>query len=173
MRILYNGDMKEINIFELKNYLNPFETRENPAIILGSDEKETNGMTIGWASYGVLWKKYCATIYIHAMRYSKHIFDNAEYFSICYMKKEHKDVVKYFGTVSGKDENKIEKCGLKIVNEEAPYFEDAKIVVLCRMMGRSDFDINHIDPSIEEWYQRDGVHSQYYGEIIKVLVNEE
>lgn len=165
--------MKEINVKKLNKYIDPLSIKEKPAITMATDGKETNGLTIGWASIGVLWKKCCATVYVHAQRYSKHIFDNAKYFSICYMKDEHKDIVNYFGTVSGKDENKIEKCGLTLVNDNAPYFDEAKAVIICRVMGKSDFDINNVDDGVQDWYNKDGVHTQYYGEIVKVLINED
>lgn len=167
-----NGVMKEINVRELNTYLDVFSTEEDPAIIIANDGKRTNGMTIGWASYGILWNKYSATIYINKKRYSKEIFDEADYFSICYMKKENKDAVKYFGIVSGRDEDKMTKCGLEISNDLAPYFANSRITIICRKMGQSDFDIDHVDPSVTTWYKRDGVHTLYYGEIIKVLVEE-
>ena len=40
--------------------------------------------------------------------------------------------------------------------------------VQCKVMGKSDFD----QKSVYEWYQKEGVHSQYYGEIVKVLVKD-
>lgn len=162
--------MREIEIADLNKYVDPLSTGKDPAIVLVSDAKKTNGMTIGWASFGVLWEKLMATVYIHKLRYSKHIFDNADYYSICYMKPEHKDIVNYFGTASGRNENKIEKCGLEIVNDLAPYFKNSRVVVICKIVGQSDFDINHVDERVRSWYQKEGVHSQYYGEIVKVLV---
>lgn len=164
--------MKELNILDLNKYIDPLSIKKDPAIIIANDGNETNGMTIGWAGFGVLWKKYMATVYVHKMRYSKHIFDNAKYYSICFMKPEHKDIVKYFGTVSGRDENKMEKSGLTVNNDLAPYFEESRVVVICRVMGKSDFDINSVDEGVQEWYNKDGVHTQYYGEIVKLLVNE-
>ena len=165
--------MKEVEVRDLVKYIDPMSLEENPAIIIASDGKETNGMTIGWAGFGILWRKYMATVYVHKQRYSKHIFDNAKYYSICFMKNEQKDIVKYFGSVSGRNENKMEKCGLTVLEDVAPYFKEARAVVLCRVMGKSDFDINNVDEGVKDWYDKEGVHSQYYGEIVKVLVNEE
>ena len=62
-----------------------------PAIAIASDGNETNGLTIGWAGFGVLWRKPMATVYVHKTRYSKHIFDQAKYNSICFMDQEHKN----------------------------------------------------------------------------------
>ena len=67
--------MKEIEVKDLIKYINPFELKEKPAIEIDSDGKETNGLTMGWAGFGVLWRKPMATVYVHKTRYSKHIFD--------------------------------------------------------------------------------------------------
>ena len=56
-----------------------------------------------------------ATVYVHKTRYSKHIFDHAKYYSICFMDQEHKNQLGYFGRVSGRDENKMEKCGMLLL----------------------------------------------------------
>lgn len=163
-----NRTMKEISIEEFGKKFNPFTTRENPAIALACDGNRTNGLTIGWAEYGTLWRKKAATIYVHKQRFTKEILDKAQYYSICYI--EDKDQLKYFGTVSGRDENKIKKCGMKLNTEEpAPYFEESKYVIICKIMGQSDFDANSVDEDVSEWYKRDGVHTLYYGEVLKVL----
>ena len=93
--------MKEIPVKDLFQHIDPFRIHEDPAIALATDGRETNGLTIGWAEYGVLWSKPAATVYVHKTRYSKHIFDGAEYYAICYLKPEHRDVLGYFGSVSG------------------------------------------------------------------------
>ncbi len=41
-----------------------------------------------------------------------------------------------------------------------------------KVMGKSDFDQKSVDENVYEWYQKEGVHSQYYGEIVKVLVKD-
>ena len=42
----------------------------------------------------------------------------------------------------------------------------------CKVMCKSDFDQKSVDENVYEWYQKEGVHSQYYGEIVKVLVKD-
>lgn len=162
--------MREIKIKDLCKVIDPLAMEKEWAVAVVNDGKETNGLTIGWAGFGVLWNKPTATIYIHKTRYSKHIFDGAEYFSICFLKDRQQ--LKYFGRVSGKDENKMEKCGMTVVDDVAPYFAESKVVVLCRVMGKSDFNLCSVDKDVKQWYEQSGVHTQYYGEIVKVLVNE-
>ena len=165
--------MREIAIHDLCKYVDPMNLEKEWAIALADDGRETNGLTIGWGQYGTLWSKPAATVYIHKSRYSKHIFDGAAYFSICYLKPEDKPTLNYFGRVSGRDEDKIAGCGKAFVTDDlAPYFADSRVAVLCRVMGRSDFDVNSVDAGVEPWYQRAGVHTLYHGEIVKVLVSD-
>ena len=162
--------LHEIPIEELHLHVDPWNLEKEWAIAAASDGRETNGLTIGWAGFGVLWNKPMATVYVHRSRYSKHIFDGAETFSVCYLKPEDRETLEYFGRVSGRDEDKMAGCGKTVVTDDAaPYFAESRLVILCRMMGKSDFDAGSCDRGVRAWYQRDGVHTQYYGEIIKVL----
>ena len=55
------------------------------------------------------------------------------------------------------DENKMEKCGMIVNNEDvAPYFEESSVVILCKVMGKSDFDSKSVDENVYEWYQEEG-----------------
>jgi len=164
--------MKEIDFKEINNYYNTFDLFKAGTIALAKDNKEINGLTIGWGGLGYLWRKPCCTVYVNKIRYSKHIFDNAEYFSVCVLPSEFASNVKYYGTVSGRDENKIQNGGLEVeYYQDVPYFKESNLVIICKKIGQNTFDINNIKlDEIIEWYKKDGPHSSYYGEIIKVLV---
>ena len=75
-----------------------------------------------------------ATVYVHKTRYSKHIFDHAKYYSICFMDQEHKNQLGYFGRVSGRDENKMEKCGMTVNNQDvAPILKRVQSLFYVRL----------------------------------------
>ena len=101
--------MKEIKIEELQ---------ENPFKMIGKDwllitaEKEgiANTMTASWGGLGVIWGKNTATVYIRHSRFTKEFVDYADSFSICVMPVKYRKELNYCGTISGRDENKIEKC---------------------------------------------------------------
>lgn len=164
--------MREIDVQELQDHIRIFKTKTEPAIIVANDGNETNGMTIGWLSLGNLWSKNTAIVYVHKVRYSKHIFDKAEYYSVNFLKDEFRTQYGYFGRVSGRDEDKMTNSGLTVVEDVAPYFAEDRVTVLCKILGRADFDINDVDPDVKDWYEEEGVHTLYVGEIVKVLVND-
>ena len=156
-------------------------------LICADDGTERNSMTIGWGATGILWRKPVFSVYIHRSRYSKHIFDAAEYFSVCILTGEnreaHLDALKYLGSVSGRDEDKIAGAAQRglswasaTLGEDGegpriPYFAESDYVVLCRKMGQTDYNLDTMSPDapVYGWYQRDGVHTVYEGEIFGVL----
>ena len=90
-------------------------------------------------------------------------------FSVCLLPETCRDSIGYYGKVSGRDEDKIANGGLKVTMGEAPYAEESTLVLICRKMGQSKFDVDSVDKGVEAWYHRSGVHTLYYGEIITVL----
>lgn len=161
--------LKELSLSDLASYGDPFALFRSDPIAFVDDGKRCNGITIGWGGLGVLWNKNVCTVYIHETRFSKGIFDNAEYFSVCVLPKEYRKAIDYYGTVSGRDEDKIEKGGLKVIKDLAPYAEESKLVIICKKIGQSEFDPAHVADHVKDWYAHSGVHTIYQGEIVKVL----
>lgn len=161
--------MELIDIKEFYPNYNIF--KQYGTIALADDGKETNGLTIGWGSIGVLWRMSVATIYINKIRYSKHIFDNANYFSINLFDENYKSQVAYYGTVSGRDEDKIANGNLSVdIIDGVKYFKEAKYVIICQKAGQIEFDPNLVyEPDIKSWYLKDGPHSAYFGKILKIM----
>ena len=81
--------------------------------------------------------------------------------------------LKYLGTASGRDEDKIAKSGLTLTHiDGVPCFEEATTVLLCRKMYvqtlREDCFIDRA--VMESSYPQRDFHDLYVAEIMKVLV---
>ena len=161
--------MKEINIAELDPKYNLF--KQYGTIALVDNGTRTNGLTIGWGSVGVLWRTNIATIYIHKTRFSKEIFDTSKYFSINLFEEKYNEQVGYYGKVSGRDEDKIINGGLEVeIIDGVKTFKEAKYSIICEKVGQTDFDLNTITlEDIISWYKGTGVHTAYFGKILKVV----
>ena len=99
--------------------------------------------------------------------------DQEETFSLSVLGEEYRKTLNYFGTVSGRDEDKIASSGLHVVHEEGtPYFEEADTVMVCRKLYAQPFDpACFIDRSCDDkWYPQKDYHTMYIAEIEKVLV---
>lgn len=163
---------KKITLNELTSNKDAFNFFKEWAVTLVQDGDKVNPMTIGWGSLGILWRKPCCTVYINKVRYSKQLFDEQNLFSVSiFDMQKYKKELTQFGTLSGRDNDKTFLSGF-ILNyyENIPYYEEAEVVILCKKMGQTDFDINQVyEPNIKEWYLKDGVHTIYFGEIIGIL----
>ena len=90
-------------------------------------------MTASWGGLGVVWGRPAATIYLRPQRYTKEFVDVQSTFSLSFFGEGYRDALKYFGSVSGRDEEKIAKSGLSTAFADGtPYFTEASLVFVCR-----------------------------------------
>ena len=131
---------------------------------------EVNTMTASWGCAGILWNKPVAVCFIRPQRYTYEFTEREEYYSLCFFGEEYRDALRLCGTVSGRDRDKIAEAGLTLrYDAEAPYFDEAETVMICRKIAAQDMDpAGFIDTSVEKHYNND-YHRIYTGEIIKVL----
>ena len=165
--------MKQIEINEFS---------ENPFKLIGSDwmlitakkGDKTNMMTASWGGVGILWNKPVATIYVRPQRYTKEFIDNEEYFYLCVLPEEYRQILNYCGTKSGRDEDKIAETKLTIdESEKAPIFKESRLVLICKKLYAQDLtEQSFIDKSlVEKNYKAKDFHTMYIAEIEKILTN--
>ena len=165
--------MKQIEINEFS---------ENPFKLIGSDwmlitakkGDKTNMMTASWGGVGILWNNPVATIYVRPQRYTKEFIDNEEYFSLCVLPEEYRQILNYCGTKSGRDEDKIAETKLTIdESEKAPIFKESRLVLICKKLYAQDLtEQSFIDKSlVEKNYKAKDFHTMYIAEIEKILTN--
>jgi len=141
-------------------------------LIAAEKDGKTNAMTASWGFAGVMWGKNCVLAAIRPQRFTKEFVDAADTFSITILPEEYRETLKFFGTVSGRDEDKIAKTGLTVNKcEDTPYFEEGKLVLICKKMFAQEITSDSfIDKQAEEtWYEAKDYHTLYIAEIIKVL----
>lgn len=162
---------KEISVKKLDK--NVFEMiGKQWMLVTAEKDKKVNTMTASWGGLGVMWGKNVAFVVIRPERYTKEFIDNSDSFSLTFLKEEHRETLRYLGTVSGRNEDKIEKSGLTIEHiDETPYFSEGEIVLKCKKLFNQYFDEkSFVDKSIlDKWYNND-YHMLYIAEIEKVLV---
>ena len=162
------------------NVISPEEINDNIFSLIGkdwmlisaTDGEKTNAMTASWGGAGVLWNKNVVYAFIRPQRYTKEFVDASEYFSLSFFDESYRDTLTYFGRVSGRDEDKIEKAGLNVKTEEnAPVFDEARLTLICKKLYASPMvPEGFIDKSlIEKNYAAGDFHMVYVGEIVKVI----
>ena len=165
------NNFKEISPLMLRK--NPFEAIGKDWMLITAGNKEkANTMTASWGGLGVMYGKNVAYIVVRPQRYTKEFLDKEETFSLSFLDKNHRDVLNYLGTVSGRNEDKIAKSGLTLdFLEETPYFNEATQVLICKKLYRQPMNEESIlvEKINSTWYPAKDYHILYIAEIIKAL----
>ena len=154
--------------------LNPFTRIGTDWAVLSAGKGEKiNAMTVSWGGLGVLWGKNVGFIFVRDSRYTKEFIDHGDTFSLTFFPKDfHKTPLKYLGSVSGRDENKIAAAHLGIdYSDGIPYIDDGNFVITFRKLSATRITADDfIDPTIDDTFYKDkDYHTMYVGEILQVL----
>ena len=163
---------KEINVRDIKDNLVK-KISDEWMLITCKSPTGLNMMTASWGFMGEMWNKDCVIAAIRPTRYTYECLENEDYFSLCFL-GENKEPHKICGFKSGRDIDKLKETGLAaICDDVAPYFKEAKTVVLCKKIYCDTLkEDNFLDKSVAEKNYNNDFHKMYYGEIVKVLVKE-
>lgn len=151
------------NIFHLLN--------DEWMLITAQKDNIVNTMTASWGGFGILWNKRVSNVVIRPQRYTKEFIDSSSTFSLCFFDKEYKKTMAYLGSVSGKDENKIEKSNLTINHiKDTPYFEEASMVIICKKLYAQELKPEcFIEKEVDSnTYPDKDYHTMYISEILKI-----
>lgn len=141
-------------------------------LITAGDRQSCNTMTASWGGLGVLWGKDVATIYVRPQRYTYEFLEREDYFTLSFLPEEYRQALSFCGSKSGREVDKISHCGLTPAYGEgdAPYFEEAELVLVCRKLYFQDIDpARFLVPEIEGNYPKKDYHRMYIGEVKEVL----
>ncbi len=162
--------------------VSPKELNENTFKLIGKDwmaitaqnnHGDVNTMTASWGGLGVMWAKDVAYVVVRPQRYTKEFIDESNKFSLSFFEEKYRDKLKYFGTVSGRDEDKIVSSDMVINYEnKIPYFAEAKVVVLCKTLYKQNMKKEcFVDEKLTNlWYQNEDYHMLYVAEIEKIFI---
>jgi len=153
---------------------NPFtKIGKEWALISAGNKVSYNTMTVSWGGLGVLWGKNVVNIYIRESRYTKHMIDEGDFFTVAFMNEKYKDALNYCGTKSGRDtKDKFADAGLTAAFRHGiPYPDEANFVIICKKLAAVPIKEEHfIDKSIaDKFYGDKDMHTMYVGEVIEVM----
>ena len=164
---------REISVEELKD--NPFTLiNKDWMLITAGNREKHNTMTASWGGVGELWGRYVSTIYIRPQRYTLEFVEREDYYSLCFFGPDCRQALNLCGSKSGREIDKDAATGLTpCFDEAAPYYEQARLVFLCRKLYRQDLEEGcFLDKGLlEKWYDND-LHRMFIGAIVKVLEKE-
>ncbi len=164
---------------DLFKSIDPEVINDNPFTLIGKDwmlitagtKGSFNTMTGAWGGLGVLWERKICFCVIRPTRYTYEFMERSPFYTITFLEGQHRDVLKYCGTKSGRDVNKVAETGLTpIFDKNVVYFAEGRLVLVCRKLYYQDLMPDHfLDPVIEEFYPLKDYHRMYVGEITRCL----
>ena len=142
-------------------------------LLTAGDKNKANTMTASWGGMGVLWNKNVVTVYVRPQRYTYEFMEKGETFTVAFFGEEWRDALKLCGAKSGRDVDKARECGFTLAYGEgdAPYFEEAQLVLVCKKLYFDDIEPGHfLAADIDEKnYPKKDYHRMYIGEVLEVL----
>jgi flavin reductase (DIM6/NTAB) family NADH-FMN oxidoreductase RutF len=150
------------------------------ALLVSLDKNsQPNGLTIGWATIGTAWGK---PIFMAMIRPSRNTYDMVELtgdFTVNVMPKDMKDmkeVVSFWGTVSGRDHDKFAERGLQAAPSRivrSPIIAQGIIHYECRVLYKTDLDGAGLPDEIRRSaYPGGDYHRLYFAEIVACYAQE-
>lgn len=152
--------------------LNPFtKIGKDWMLITAGTKEKVNTMTASWGGLGIMWGKNVAYIFVRESRYTKEFIDANDTFSLTFFEGQH-SALKYLGTVSGRNEDKIAGARLNVnYSGSTPFIDEGNLVFICKKLSATPItEDQFLDPSIAPtFYQDKNMHTMYVGEITQIL----
>ncbi len=134
-----------------------------------------NSMTIGWGTVGIIWGKPIFVVLVRPSRYTHDLIEITDDFTVNVPTPELADEVLYFGTVSGRDQDKFKAKGLTATpgkKVKSPIVEECAIHYECRVVHKNDVIPDELAEEIRNSAYRQGdFHRIYFGEILAVYAD--
>jgi flavin reductase (DIM6/NTAB) family NADH-FMN oxidoreductase RutF len=139
------------------------------------DQGNPNAMTIGWGTVGIIWGKPIFVVLVRPSRYTHGLIEITGDFTVNVPTPELADEVSYFGTVSGRDQDKFKAKGLTTTpgkKVKSPIVEECVIHYECRVVHKNDVIPDELTEEIRNSaYPQGDFHRIYFGEILAVYAD--
>lgn len=139
-------------------------------LVSATKDGKTNAMTASWGGLGVMWGKNVAFVFIRESRYTKEFVDASDKMILSFFSEDYRKMLGYMGTVSGRTEDKIEKAGLTLTENNT--FDQAELTMVCKKLFASEMKAEDFvsNEELDKWYKDGDMHTMYVVEIEDVLM---
>ena len=145
-------------------------------LLASTDAKgNPNAMTIGWGTIGIIWAKPIFVVLVRPSRYTYDLIEITNDFTVNVPTPKLADKVSYFGTVSGRNQNKFKAKGFTLSpgkKVKSPIIEECVINYECRVVHKNDVIPDRLADEIRySAYRQGDFHRIYFGEILTVYAD--
>ncbi len=137
--------------------------------------KDLNTMTIGWATFGVIWSKPIMMVAVRSSRHTFGIIEKAKDFTVSVPKGNMQEEIAFCGSKSGRDVDKLKMCRLEIINGRmvtSPVIKTNGRHYECKIVYKSAMNPANLDKDYDNLYPKKDYHTLYFGEILACYETE-
>jgi flavin reductase (DIM6/NTAB) family NADH-FMN oxidoreductase RutF len=129
---------------------------------------ESNVMTIGWATVGVIWGLPVCVVLVRPSRYTYEFIEASGAFSVNVPTTTMRQYVAMCGSKSGRDVDKLADVPTSIGQRTSVItLDECPLVYECRVVHTNDVVPANLAPKVQQRsYARGDYHRLYYGEIL-------
>ena len=155
----------------------PEEIGKDPFTLIGKDwflltatdqEGNYNTMTASWGGVGVLWNKPVCFLFVRPGRHTHLFTDRGDHFTLSFLPEEYRAALRFCGSHSGRDVNKVRECGFTPERDEngAVYFGEASLVLSVKKLYKTEMKKEHfLDAGLLKNYEGGDYHTVYICQI--------
>ena len=165
------GDFREYIRYAVRKLSEPGLLLAAP----GLPGRPHNAMTIGWATFGIIWGLPMCVVLVRPSRYTYELIESSRDFTVNVPARGLEQEVTYFGTTSGRDCDKFAETGLSTRPSrtvKAPSIADCSVSFECKVVHHNDVIPANLDSRVDaSSYPRGDYHRLYYGQILATTVH--
>ncbi|MFW5820724.1 MAG: flavin reductase [Bacteroidota bacterium] len=143
-------------------------------LISAGNMKSWNTMTASWGTLGILWNIPIAICFIRPQRYTYEFAERSDYYTLSFFGNEHREILNFCGTRSGRDYDKADETGLKVFETEHGNigFEQARLILECKKIYADNIRPENfiLEDLIPKNYPKKDFHRFYIGKLENVLI---
>ncbi|MGD0624215.1 MAG: flavin reductase family protein [Thermodesulfobacteriota bacterium] len=165
--------MKEVKEMEIAQ--RAVEIIKQGAFLVVQAKGRKNVMTIGWATFGFMWRKSVMMVAVRNSRFTHGIIEQADSFTVSVPSGNMQKEINFCGSKSGKDLDKFKECQLattKAQKVSTPVLRIPGYHYECKMMYKTPMDPKFMDKDMEDLYPQKDYHTLYFGEIVACYISE-
>lgn len=164
---------------DYRQYLDPTLARlARPGLLLaarGPEGRPANAMTIGWATFGIIWGRPTCVVLVRPSRYTYGLIEECRDYTVNVPADGMDDAVAFLGSASGRDMDKLARVGLTAIPSRAvssPTLAECPVAYECRVVHFNDVLPPNLASEVHRSsYPRGDYHRVYFGEIVAATVS--
>lgn len=134
-----------------------------------SSGDNANFMTISWGGVGYFWGKKVAFVPVRKSRYTKEFIDKTGYFALSIPDGKYATELKYIGSHSGRNVDKIKETGLTAIacdNIPTQKIQGCETYFECKVITSFELTLDMLPEKYRSFYATGDTHVLYIGEIL-------